>query len=181
LAPAVLRRALNAFLPPDIRVINVDPAPDGFHAIRDAVRKTYRYQIQFGRIANVFLRRHYWHVRGELDVARMRHAAGHLIGQHDFSSFQAVGAERATTVRNINQLDLVERAVDGFDELWILISANGFLYNMARNIVGSLVLVGLQKKPVEWLESVLAARDRRLAGPTAPARGLVLLRVEYEF
>lgn len=176
-----LGRALNSYLPQDIRVLGVEEAPEGFHAIRDAVAKTYRYQIQCGPEPNVFLRRHYWYVRGTLDVAAMREAGQSLVGEHDFASFQAVGAERKSSVRTVHRLEFLETQSDGYEQLWIQITANGFLYNMVRNIVGSLVLVGRHRKPASWLNQVLAARDRRMAGPTAPARGLVLLDVEYPF
>jgi tRNA pseudouridine38-40 synthase len=159
----------------------IDEAPDGFHAIRDAIEKTYRYQIQFGPHPSVLMRRHHWYVRGRLDVPAMRAGAAALIGEHDFASFQAVGAERKSSVRTVTQIQLFERECDGYPQLWIEISANGFLYNMVRNIVGSLVLVGRHRKPPSWLTSVLAAQDRRAAGPTAPARGLILLQVRYHF
>ena len=176
-----LRRALNSSLPEDIRVVKIDEAPQGFHAIRDAIAKTYRYQIQFGPTANVFLRQHYWYIRRKLDVERMRASASGLLGEHDFTSFQALGSSRISTVRTIHQFELIERQVDGFHELSILISANGFLYNMVRIIVGSLVQIGMHKKPIDWLPHVLASRNRRQAGQTAPAHGLVLLHVEYAF
>jgi tRNA pseudouridine38-40 synthase len=180
LSCAAIVRALNAHLPPDVRVLRVEEAPPGFHAIRDAIAKTYRYQIQFGSIPNALQRRHYWFVRGPLDIDAMRCAAETLIGRHDFASFQAVGAERVSTVRTIHCLELVQQTRDGYPELLVEISADGFLYNMVRIIVGSLVLVGRHKKPPSWLEVVRDARDRRMAGPTAPARGLVLVDVAYE-
>lgn len=181
LSGAILRRALNAYLPEDIRVLRIDEAPHRFHAIRDAIRKTYRYQLQYGPTANVLLRHHYWYLRRRLDLERMRFAAEHLKGTHDFASFQAIGGRRLSTIRTIHQLDLIQRHIDGYDELWFLISADGFLYNMVRIIVGSLVLIGLHRKPVDWMVQVLTARDRRAAGLTAPARGLVLLQVDYDF
>lgn len=181
LSCTALMRALNANLPADIRVLLVDEAPEGFHAIRAAIEKTYRYQIQFGPHPSVLLRRHHWYVRGQLDVPAMREGAAALIGEHDFASFQAVGAERKSTVRTVTKIHLMDRESDGYLQLWIEISANGFLYNMVRNIVGSLVLVGRHRKPPTWIAGVLAARDRRAAGPTAPARGLILLQVRYSF
>lgn len=180
LPPDVLRRALNACLPWDVRVLKVDEAAAGFHAQRDARRKTYRYQVQYGANWHVLLRRHYWQVRGKLDVAAMRQAAEFLIGRHDFSSFQAVGAERVSTIRTLDQLSVEEREVDGYDALWISISSNGFLYNMVRIIVGSLVSIGRGKHSAAWLRDARDARDRSRAGPTAPAHGLILLRVEYD-
>ncbi len=176
-----MTRALNANLPPDIQVLRIDEAPPGFHAIRDAIGKTYRYQIQFGLVSNVFLRHHYWHIRKPLDVELMRRAAAELIGEHDFAAFQAMGGDRVSSVRTVRRLELIHRQVGGFDELLIEVSADGFLYNMVRIMVGSLVLVGRHKKPVGWLSTVLDSRNRRSAGPTAPAHGLALVRVDYAF
>jgi tRNA pseudouridine38-40 synthase len=174
-----LCRALNANLPGDIRVRSVEVAPDGFHAIRDAVSKTYRYQIQYGPMPHVLLPRHYWYVRGSLDVDRMRQGAQCLLGRHDFASFQAAGADRVSTVRIISELEILPKRFDGHAALWVRVTADGFLYNMVRNIVGTLVLIGKRRKPVEWIVEVLAARDRQCAGPTAPPHGLLLWRVDY--
>jgi tRNA pseudouridine38-40 synthase len=209
LSPEVLRRAVNANLPHDIAVLDAAEAPEGFHPIRDAVRKRYRYTIHDGPVRNVFLRHFAWHyVFGRLDADAMRRAAAALLGTHDFSSFETSGAERKTSVRTIFDLS-VERAragqggeerlgirdcgfgiqdesdaADGKtaasqDFLTIEVEANGFLYNMVRAIVGTLVEVGRGSRPEAWPGEVLVAQDRRLAGPTAPPQGLCLVKVEY--
>ena len=176
----VLRRALNANLPSDIAVLEVTEAAHGFHAIRDATRKRYRYQIQNSPVPDVFTRKYSWHLPTPLDVDRMRCASCELLGTHDFQSFETAGAERISSVRTIHDL-----TVSAFDQkegrrIEIEVEANGFLYNMVRTIVGSLVEVGRGKRPEAWLAQVLEAKDRRLAGPTAPPQGLVLVSVKYE-
>ncbi len=178
-APVMLR-ALNANLAQDITVLNVVDAARNFHAIRDARKKTYRYRIQHGGIPDVFQRNYCWFVPQRLDGSAMRSAAAHLVGRHDFVSFQAAGSERGTTVRTIESLVLSETPHERFHFIEIEITADGFLYNMVRNIVGTLVQVGQGKHPPQWLPSVLAAKDRSAAGITAPARGLFLVRVDYD-
>lgn len=174
-----LVRALNANLPQDIAVLHVMEAADGFHAIRDAVQKTYRYQIQTGPIRDVLQRRYRWHVPRPVDLEAVRQAANRLVGQHDFASFQSAGADRKTTVRTVSALDVEERRQEPFIYLNLEITADGFLYNMVRNIVGTLMVVGQGREPVGWIDQILAARDRRRAGPTAPPQGLFLIRVDY--
>lgn len=173
-------RALNGNTPFDIVVRSVEEAWDGFHAIRDAIGKRYRYVIQDGPLRDVFARRYAWHVVPRpLDVGAMQAAARLLLGEHDFASFEASGSDRATSVRNVYDLQLLRTNVDGFDRLVLEIEADGFLYNMVRNIVGTLVEVGRGARRPEWVGDVLRARDRRAAGPTAPPHGLFLLRVDY--
>ncbi len=179
LPPDVLRRAIDAHLPHDIVVREVREAPEGFHAIRDAIRKRYRYLIQDGPLRDVFTRHYAWYLPQRLDAAAMRAAAACLSGRHDFTSFQAAGSPRASPVRTVYEL-LVERRPDAAGErLAIEIEADGFLYNMVRNIVGTLVEVGRGKQPAAWVAEVLAARNRKLAGMTAPPQGLFLVHVEY--
>lgn len=180
-SPQHLLRALNSKLPESIVVTGAEEACEGFHAIRHAIGKRYRYQLKIGGVRDVFDYRYHWHLHGELDLGKMRLAARRLIGEHDFKSFQAAGADRKTTVRTVRACDLIVPAVgDGqASDLAIEVEADGFLYNMVRNIVGTLVEVGRGKQVVEWIDQVLVARDRDVAGPTAPARGLFLLRVDY--
>ena len=180
-SPQHLLRALNSKLPESIVVTGAEEACEGFHAIRHAIGKRYRYQLKIGGVRDVFDYRYHWHLHGELDLGQMRLAARRLIGEHDFKSFQAAGADRKTTVRTVRACDLIVPAVgDGqASDLAIEVEADGFLYNMVRNIVGTLVEVGRGKQVVEWIDQVLVARDRDVAGPTAPARGLFLLRVDY--
>jgi tRNA pseudouridine38-40 synthase len=153
---------------------------DDFHALRDAVGKSYRYVIQDGRIHDVFQRRYCWFLPGELDVNSLRRAGSYLIGRHDFASFQSAGSQRATTVREVYELDIRRRKGDQDCFIDFDITANGFLYNMVRNIVGTLVEVGRGANKPEWMRSVLEALDRQTAGPTAPPQGLFLMRVNYD-
>ncbi|MEN6459592.1 MAG: tRNA pseudouridine(38-40) synthase TruA [Thermoguttaceae bacterium] len=180
----VLRRALNANLPEDIAVLQVEEAPDGFHAISHVVRKRYRYVIHDGPVRDVFGRRYTWHyVHGRLDAEAMQRAAVSLLGTHDFRSFETSGAERATSVRTVFAISVERGRAGGLadleDHITIEVEADGFLYNMVRAIVGTLVEVGRGRRPVEWPGDVLQAMNRRAAGPTAPPQGLSLLRVEY--
>jgi tRNA pseudouridine38-40 synthase len=171
-----LMRGLNAVLPEDVVVRSIDEAPAGFHATHDALRKTYRYQLHDGPAPPLFERRYVWHVRGRrLDERAMGQGGAALVGRHDFASFETTGSERASTVRTVIALSVVRSG----DRIDVEVTGDGFLYNMVRTIAGTLVEVGRGAKPAEWVASALAARDRAAAGPTAPAQGLVLLRVEY--
>ena len=171
-----LRRAVNANLPLDIRILECESAPEGFHAIRDAQRKTYRYHINDTRIHDVFRRQYAWHVFKRLDEKAMHEAGQGLVGEHDFQSYEATPSARKTSVRTIYSL-VVERQTD--DSLTIEVTANGSLYMMVRNTVGTLIEVGRGSQSVEWPIEVLAAKDRSVAGDTAPANGLFLVQVNY--
>lgn len=175
-----MRRALNGNLPQDIRVHDCDIAYNGFNALRDAVAKRYCYYICDGNASCLFLRQHRWHVFENLDDAAMQIAGNHLQGRHDFSSFEATGAARKSSVRNVTELSLKRKAGEWCEYLRIDVCADGFLYNMVRNIVGTLVEVGRGAKPIEWVHEVLHQKDRRTAGPTAPACGLFLVQVDYD-
>jgi len=179
LAPEVLCKALNANLPQDIVVREVREAPAGFHAIRDAVRKRYRYVVQDGPIRDAFSRMYAWHFVHILDVPAMRAAAQLLLGKHDFSSFEASGSPRVSSVRMIHDLTVERRTGDFLERVVFEVEADGFLYNMVRNLVGSLVEVGRGRREPDWIGQVLAARDRKLAGATAPPQGLFLVNVDY--
>jgi len=179
LAPDVLAKALNAELPDDMLVFEVAPAAEGFHALRDAVRKRYRYVIEDGRKRDLFDRKYLWHVYQRLDVRAMQAAAAALVGTHDFASYETSGSPRLTTVRTVLDLVVERRQSDLTDRIIIEVEADGFLYNMVRNIVGTLVDVGKGKQPPTWPAAVLAERDRAKAGMTAPAQGLFLVGVEY--
>ncbi len=156
----------------------METAAEGFHAIRDARAKRYRYVLQDGEIHNVFRRRYAWFIRGQIDAAAMHSAGRLLIGSHDFQSFQAAGSDRKTTVRNVMDLTVGRSRVHS-DEIVVEIEADGFLYNMVRNIVGTLVEVGLHHQSVQWPDAVRRAQNRKVAGRTAPPHGLFLVSVTY--
>jgi len=177
--PRVLLQALNAELPDDISVLSVEEAPEGFHAIRDAVGKRYRYVINDSRVPEIFRRKYIWQIFRRLDDEAMHRAAQALRGTHDFSSFESAGAERTSSVRTICDIEVRRLPPPRDMEIHIEIEADGFLYNMVRAIVGTLVRVGKGRAAETWPAEVLAARERRVAGETSPAMGLVLLRVDY--
>jgi tRNA pseudouridine38-40 synthase len=174
-----LHRGLNAVLPLDIKVLEVVDVAPGFRAINDAIRKTYRYELQTGDVPDLFIRNFAWYVPRRLDVPAMQAAARCLIGRHDFASFQTTGSDRLTTVRTVERLEVSDRWHAPYHYVTLEITADGFLYNMVRAITGTLVKVGQGKESVEWVSRVLAACDRRVAGPTAPPQGLYLWSVEY--
>ena len=174
----VFQRALNAELPDDMAVLEAADAPPGFHAIRDAVRKRYRYMLHDGPVSDVFGRHYAWHYRQGLDADAMHRAAQGLVGNHDFRSFETGWPQRTSSVRTIFDIAVRRESSDN-DLIAIEVEADGFLYNMVRTIVGTLVEVGRGTQSETWPAEVLAAQDRRVAGMTAPAHGLFLLRVEY--
>jgi|694.fasta_scaffold42999_2 tRNA pseudouridine38-40 synthase len=180
LEPAVIQRALNAVLPRDLSLLDLVERPNAFHAIRDCLEKTYRYQIQAGRLLDVFSRRYAWHVPVRLDVPAMQQAAAALIGRHDFAAFQATGSERYSTVRTISRVVVLGAEESPFQRVTIEVTADGFLYNMVRCIAGSLVLVGQGKRSPQWLAEALQSRDRAQTGPTAPAHGLTMLSAKHQ-
>ena len=162
----------------DVRIAKVEEVPMDFHARFDCKGKTYRYIIRYGSEADVFRRNYAYQIKGNLDVDAMAAAANHIVGTHDFACFQAAGGTpRETTVRTIFDLRVIPKAQD---ELWIEITGDGFLYNMVRIIVGTLVEVGQGKREAESLPHVIASEDRRTAGHTAPAEGLYLLEIYYD-
>jgi tRNA pseudouridine38-40 synthase len=185
-----LHRGLNALLPEDIAVVTIEDARENFHATYDAVGKRYRYHIHNSRSPSVFTRHYAWHYPQPLDASAMHSAAQSLVGRHDFSSFETAGSERPDSIRTIHELTvqsspLAPREVihlaerDGYNPITIDVHGDGFLYNMVRTIVGTLVEVGVGKRDVNWPAEVLAARDRRRAGQTAPPHGLFLVSVDY--
>jgi tRNA pseudouridine38-40 synthase len=173
--PEVLLRAVNAHLPPDVVVSEARDMPQAFDANRDAKRKLYRYVIQNGPVSNPFLRRYCYHSRHRLDARAMQQAAEPLRGRHDFHSFETDWPNRMSSVRTITHLAVNRMG----DWIWLDVEADGFLYNMVRAIAGTLINVGRGYWPVSQVADILGAEDRRLAGPTAPAQGLFLVRVTY--
>lgn len=171
------RTALRYRLPPDLTVVAAEEVGDGFHARHDARRKTYRYTLDTSSSPSVFTARYATPVYRTLDVAAMREAAIPLLGRHDFTSFCAARAQQPDKERTIFRLDLDE---DERGYVHISIVGNGFLHNMVRIIIGTLLEVGTARLAPDAVRAMLEARDRRAAGPTAPARGLCLWGIEYE-
>lgn len=171
-----LRRALNARLPDDVRVMRVEEAPSGFNARFDARLKTYRYAFYTGEVVPPPIRHFVWHVPYELDLAAMNEAASYLVGEHDFAAFQAAGSEVRSTRRRI----VASRVVDeGGGLVSYQVTGTGFLRHMVRTIAGTLVDVGRGRRPADDIPRILASRDRSQASATAPPQGLTLLEVEY--
>jgi len=167
--------ALNGILPEDIAALRAEEVPFDFHARFSALAKVYRYTVHNARVPSPFYRRYSHFEPRPLDLEAMAAAAGRLVGRHDFASFQASGSSAKTTVRT-----LFSAAVEKKGELvCFTFRGDGFLYNMVRIMVGTLLEVGLGKRRPEEIPLLLAAGDRTAAGPTVPARGLTLLRVEY--
>ena len=171
-----LALALNAWLPPDIRIVAAQRVPVAFHARFDASGKQYRYFVWNHTAMNPLLRHQAWHVPVPLDVPAMRAAAKRFLGRHDFRSFAATHTyEIEDTVRTLTRCDLKRQG----SLLTFVIEGDGFLYKMCRGVVGTLVQLGRGKFGETELKSMLAAKDRRVAGMTAPAQGLVLWKVFY--
>jgi len=207
LPAAVLARALNSRLPGDLSVVAAEDAVAGFHATRDCLSKRYRYLLHVAGTPDVFWRRYAWHYRQPLDAPRMRQAAQALVGTHDFRSFQSSGSRRLSSVRTVREItvtrlarppawesgparatntQVAEAAHDGEPEpagsgawLAIEVEADGFLYNMVRAFVGTLVEVGRGRQSLDWPGDVLMGRARSQAGMTAPAQGLTLIHATY--
>ena len=176
--PRSLILALNAVLPPDVRVVDAEVMPAEFHARFSSTGKIYDYRIVTGLVASPFLRRYSWHVRGRLDIDVMREASLRFVGTLDFAALQGHGAVRRSTVRTITRLDW-SGAGGTEDPLVMRVEGNGFLRHMVRNIAGTLVDIGLRRRAPSEIETILASRSRPQAGPTAPAAGLFLRQVLY--
>lgn len=168
--------ALNQRLPNDIRIQKSDEVPLDWHPRFQNSVKTYEYQILNRRFPDPLKRLYTHFVYMPLDVEKMKQAAAYLVGEHDFASFCSAGSQVQSTVRTIYTLDVKRFG----DVISIRISGNGFLYNMVRIIVGTLLKVGLGVYPPEHMKEILEAKDRYAAGPKAPACGLTLMNIEYE-
>jgi len=169
-------RAINAHLDRDVQVMAVSQVPDSFHARRSAIGKAYRYQVWTGAAVSPLVRHYVAHSRVRLDLERMREAARVLVGKHDFEAFTVTDRETKTTVRDLRRLEIVE---EGDSLLSIQAEANGFLRAMVRTLAGTLMAIGDGRLELGSIEAALRERRRDLAGPTAPAAGLTLLRVDY--
>ncbi len=194
---ANLHRALNRALPPSIRILSVEVAPEGFHARHSARRKTYEYRISTTDICSPMLAPYVWSYHLPLDLPTLQQAATHILGTHDFTSFSASDPDLAT--RTEQQADTASPTThhplptthcltrtihcstwhQHEDLLIYRITGSGFLHHMVRNLVGTFVEAGSGRIPAGSIPTILAARNRNAAGPTAPARGLFLVEVEY--
>ncbi len=169
------QKALNGLLPRDMAILAVSQVDQSFHARFDAKSKTYSYRIYHGPVRPVFERHFVYFYKYDLEDEPMAEAAQLLVGTQDFRSFQAAGSAVAHTVRTVHWCQLSRSG----PELRLSINADGFLYHMVRNIVGSLLLVGNGRMTPQDFRRLILARDRSKAGPTAPASGLCLEEVFY--
>jgi tRNA pseudouridine38-40 synthase len=180
IAPRDLKRAANSALPEDIRILSARGAPLEFHARYSAVSKIYRYQIYRGAVLPPHLAAEHYHYPFPLDLEPMTRAAALVVGRHDFRSFariqpRGLRSEETSTVRRVLRAELRRAG----RRLLFTIEADGFLHHMVRNIAGTLLEVGRGRFTVDQFEALFDKRDRRAAGFTAPARGLILIRVRY--
>jgi tRNA pseudouridine38-40 synthase len=177
LTPEIFKRGLNSLLPPDIVIRDCAVVDDAFHARYSARSKVYQYRILNRSTPAALFRQYAWHIKKPLDLHAMSEAIPCLKGEHDFSAFEASGSPRSDAVRTVIDANLAGKDADGY--VVFNIEANGFLRHMVRNVVGTIVDVGLGKLSPEGFEDILIARDRKKAGITAPAHGLVLKEVKY--
>lgn len=188
------RMGLQRYLPPDIVVREVHEVEPGFHSTYSAKQKRYRYVIHHSNVPNPFVRKYAWQVRGQFDSEAMHAAGQHLLGTHDFRSFETNFPNKSSSVRTVSEFTVrrhpewqtwsapVAPPSDGVDAgefVWIDVVADGFLYNMVRAIVGTLYKVGRRKWAAERVRTILEQQNRAVAGETAPAHGLYLVHVDY--
>ena len=173
--PRWLRDAINGNLDRDIRVLEAVPVFDGFNARYSARQKTYRYRIWTAEVVSPFVYRYVHHYRAGLDVDEMGRAAVPLIGRHDFTAFTVASSDAEDHVRTLIRVNIERDA----DEILIVVAADGFLRYMVRTIVGTLMEVGRGKRTAASVAAALESLDRANAGPSAPANGLTLVRVDY--
>ena len=173
--PEEIREYLNSYLPDDIGVVSVEQVSSRFHARYNAARKTYRYRISKDKAYHVFDRRYVAMSPGPLDLEAMKLATLQLMGEHDFKAFCGNPRMRKTTVRTLYSIRIEETDT----EIDITFVGNGFLQYMVRILVGTLIEVGEGKRDPLSMTPLLASRDRTMAGPTAPAKGLTMIKVEY--
>ena len=187
--------ALNTKLPEDVKVVSSRETDMDFHPRKTEVRKTYEYRIYNSDIPNPLKRRDYWTVPYKLDIEKMREAASYLVGTHDFATFCSVHTQAESTVRTIYDITITggngskadsnyktgnkEKEFESNTEIKILVTGNGFLYNMIRIIAGTLVEVGRGSHEPSWVSEILSGTDRTLGGPTAPPQGLCLMKIDY--
>ena len=170
-----LIHAVNFYLPHDITVKDAVDAPESFHAQYAAIAKVYRYTL-FNDWIRTSLNSNFCYICGfQLDIEKMTEAAGYIVGTHDFTSFTTKAVQEKNRIRTVKKLDIIK---DG-KYIYFTIEADGFLYNMVRTIVGTLIEVGRGKISAGDIKGILDVKKRKLAGPTVPARGLCLIEVKY--
>lgn len=167
--------AIQTQLPSDISIKSISVVDQDFHARYDVVSKEYRYYIQTSRVLNVFRRNYSYHYPYPIEIERIRVAAKYLEGTHDFTSFCSTKTVLTNKVRTIHSIEIIEHD----SELEFRFLGNGFLYNMVRIIIGTLLEVGRGRKNPEDIKKILNSKNRQLAGKTAPGHGLYLWQVNY--
>lgn len=167
--------ALNRFLPDSIVIQDSWEVSVDFHPRHCNTRKTYEYRILNTAVPLPQKRNFTWHVTGSIDIEKMKEAAAYIVGEHDFKSFCCVRTQAESTVRTIYSLEVLQEG----SEIIIRIKGNGFLYNMVRIITGTLIQVGKGRFMPEYVKQMLEAKDRTVAGQTAPPQGLTLVGIEY--
>ena len=171
-----LRDYMNRYLPDDIIVQEVREASMRFHARYNAIGKTYCYTVFDGRTKPLFDRKYVWQLEKPVNIERMQKAAEYLTGEHDFMSFCKNPQKKKSTVRTVDKIEIRRRG----DYVTLTFHGNGFLQNMVRVLVGTLLEVGYGKMEPAQMVDIMEKKDRRLAGPTAPAQGLTLIKVDYD-
>lgn len=168
--------ALNQRLPKDIKIQESKEVPLSFHPRHCDSEKTYEYRIYNSSFPMPIGRQYHFFTYYQMDIEKMRQAASYLVGEHDFKSFCSIKAEVETTVRHIYQIDILEQGC----EIVLRIRGGGFLYNMVRIIAGTLMQVAQGFYEPEHVKEILEACDREMAGPTAPACGLTLMKIDFK-
>jgi tRNA pseudouridine38-40 synthase len=176
LRPDRLQRALNGVLPRDVAICGLEVVPDGFDARRDCVGKLYRYRVWNGDRRSPLREPRWLCLERPLDLHALRKASSHVVGSHDFASFQAAGSSVQTSLRTLRTLDVFG---EPGGPIVLDFEGSGFLRHMVRILVGTLLQVASGRRAPDDLAAILAARDRSRAGPTAPAHALTLVRVQY--
>ena len=172
-------KAITDRLPESMAIVKAEDIPMGFDVIGDVKRKLYRYTIYCGPVRPVLQMRHCWHVPASLDLEAMRRAASLLVGKKDFKSFAAAADQRQDSVRTIFRCEVTEAPAAEGHWVYVDVEGDGFLYNMVRNIVGTLVEVGVGRWSPEKIPEILEAKNRTAAGPIAPPNGLCLMWIQY--
>lgn len=173
-----LMDAINGYLPEDIAVLSLKTASERFHSRYNAIAKTYEYRLYIGNAKPVMDRKYVWQPEEKPDLERMRTAAAYVLGEHDFKSFCGNKKMKKPTVRRIDRIEVEE--IPERQEAVLRFTGNGFLQNMVRILTGTLVECGQGKREPEQMREILEAKDRSAAGMTAPAKGLSLVRVDYQ-